>query len=536
MARLDQLGPVKEVAQLASCLGREFSFEVLLAVSPLVEAELGDALRKAVDAEVFYQRGTPPEATYLFKHALIQEAAYASLLRSTRQRHHARIAETLAQRFPELVETRPELLAHHYAEGGEPVRAVELFHRAGQRGIERAAPAEAVRHLRRALALLEALPLGPARDGRELGLQTLLGLGLVATEGYGAAQVERAFSRAAVLCRALGESEGLFPVLFGHWMFRMVRAEPEAQLETAERLVALAEASGSDDLALEAHLAMGMTCNFDGKLARARGHLEQVLALYDPERHAGHAFVYGQDPAAWAAATLGQLLWIMGWPDAARRMDATALAVTERVGHPFTLAGILGAFIVGSSARRGEHDEALERVERAVSICEEQGFPMFLGLCQHYEGYALLYVRREQEALKRLRDGLAAIRATGSLVGRTVHLCEVAEACLRLGETPEGLATLDDAETFVEKHHEHHWEPEIHRLRGELLLQGGAQAGHAENCFHKALEIARAQEAKSFELRAAMSLARLRRDQGRRAEARDLLQAIYAWFTEGCEC
>jgi predicted ATPase len=345
--------------------------------------------------------------------------------------------------------------------------------------------------------------------------------------------VERAFGRADELCRALGDSEALFPVLFGHWAFRMARADAQAELETAERLQALAQVSDKDDLILEAHLALGITLYWRGAHARARVHLERVLALYDPDRHGGHAFVYGQDPAAYAATVLQELLWITGAPDRARRMEKRALAAAQRTAHPFTTAGILGGFLVASAAHRGDFAGSLDRAARARSICDEQGFPMVLGLCTFFEGYALLRSGRTREGLQGLRDGLAAVQATGSLVARTNHLCQLADACRRVGETARGLAALGEAVRFTEEHHERYWEPEIHRLRGELLLQEGGDAETPEQCFQHALGIAREMEAKSFELRAATSLARLWQQQSKHVEAHALLAPVYDWFTEG---
>ncbi len=531
-ARLDQLGPVKEVAQLAACLGREFSFELLLAVSPLVEGELGEALSKAVDAEVFYQRGSPPEATYLFKHALIQEAAYASLLRATRQRHHRRIAETLAKRFPEVVETRPEWVAHHLAEGGAIEPAVEHFHRAGQRAIARSAQAEAVRHLRRALDLLGSLPEGRARDARELGIQTLLGLSLVATEGYGSAAVECSFERAEAICGELGENEALFPILFGHWAFYMMRADAEVEFESAERMLAMAEHSSNTDLEIFGHIVMGVTRYWRGEFAPAREHFEQLLALHDPARHAGLALAYGQDPAVYAAGVLGLLLWVVGLPDRARAMDERAIELAEWADHPFTEAGVLGSFCTATAAQCGDFSRLHQLSERAHAIAEENGFPMFRAISEFYRAQAL-GARGEGEALQRMEDAIAALRSTGALRATSLFACWFAEECQRVGQPAAGLAALEGAGTFVEKHNERYWEAEVHRVRGELLLLEGARDASAEASFEKALEVARVQGARSFELRAATSLARLWQRQGRRTEARTQLQSVYDGFTEG---
>ncbi len=532
-ARLDALGPVKEVAQLAACLGRELSFELLLAVSPLKDSELEAMLARAVAAELFYQRGTPPEALYWFKHSLVQEAAYQSLLKSTRQRHHKRIAETLEQRFPEIVETRPELVAHHRTEAGETELAVGSWQRAGQRAIERSAHKEAVRHLGKSLDLLLTLPETLERSGRELGFQMLLGLGSAAAEGYGAPGAGRAFARAGQLCRELGESAALFPILFGQHVFYMVRADADAQRELAERLLALARRSGDPGLLVEGHLAMGQADYWAGELRASREHLEQVLALYDRERDRAHVFVYGQDPAAYAHAYLGFVVWQIGAPDQALVHALQAVALAEAIGHPFTLAGVAGGFAAVSRGDRGEFEQCVEVAERARSIAVEQGFPMWVGFTGLYASYAGALLDRSSDDLRQARDSLTAIRETGALISSTRSLCLLAEASLRAGQIDAGLAAADEALDHAEKHRERFWEPEIHRLRGELLRQDGADPPAVEACFQRALEIARGQQAKSLELRAAMSLARLWRDHGKRDEARALLQPVYAWFTEG---
>jgi len=532
-ARLDALGPVKEVAQLAACLGREFSFELLLAVSPLKDDELAEILAKAVAAELFYQRGTPPEALFVFKHALIQEAAYQSLLKSTRQRHHRRIAETLEQRFPEVVETRPELVAHHYTEGGAVDPAVTWWHRAGQRAIERSAHKEAVRHLGKGLDLLLTLPATVERSGRELGLQMLLGLGCAASEGYGAPGAGRAFARAGQICRELGENEALFPIVLGQYLFHMVRADAVAMRELAERVMALARRSNDPALRVEAHLALGLTAYWAGEWQASREHLERLLSLHDPERDRRHAVLYGQAPGVYAHALLSVVLWYLGQVDEAKEHARRGLDLAEEIAHPFTLAGALSGFIAVQHDNRGEFEQCLALAEHARSVSVEQQFILWVAVSELMAGRARAARSATVEALDAIRQGLAAFRETGGLVARSYHLAVLAEACLWAGQTPDGLAAIDAALEHVEKHREHFFEPDIHRLRGELLRKDGADPAVAEACFQRALEISRAQHAKSLELRAAMSLARLWRDQGRRSEAHALLAPIYEWFTEG---
>jgi predicted ATPase len=292
MARLDRLATVKEVAQLGATLGREFSYELLRVVSPVPEASLQQALAKLVEAEVLYQRGLPPQARYLFKHALIQDAAYQSLLKSTRQKHHKQIAQVLEKQFPETKETQPELLAYHYTEAGLSTQAISYWQQAGQRAIERSALLEAIGHLTKGLEVLQRLPDTPERVQQELPLQIALGTPLIATKGYAAPEVEHAYTRALELCRQVGETPQLFPVIGGLAGFYMVRGELQTARELTEQLLTLAQRVQDPALFLEAYMGLGVSSYFLGEFAPAREYLEQGIALYDPQQHRSHAFLY----------------------------------------------------------------------------------------------------------------------------------------------------------------------------------------------------------------------------------------------------
>ena len=296
MARLDRLAAVKAVAQLGAAIGRQFGYELLQTVSPMDEATLQQGLRQLVEAELVYQRGVPPQATYLFKHALIQDAAYQSLLKSTRQQYHQRIAQVLPERFPETAETQPELLAHHYTEAGLGEEAVVYWQRAGRRALERSAHLEAISHLTKGLEVLKTLPDAPQRLQQELDLQTTLGPALMATRGNGAPEVGRAYARARELCQQVGETPELFPVLFGLWRFYYVGGELQAAREVVEQLLELAQRQRDPALLLEARRALGGTLHHLGEFAPARACLEQSIALYDPQQHRTHAFQYARDP------------------------------------------------------------------------------------------------------------------------------------------------------------------------------------------------------------------------------------------------
>ncbi len=531
-ARLDMLGSAKKVVQLASVLGREFEYQLLAWSSSAGHDELRIALQAGIDADILYQRGEPPDAHFIFRHALIRDAAYQSTLRSTRRHHHRLVAEALVENMPGIAASQPELVAHHYAEAGELSPAIAHFARAAEQAFKKSAYAESVAHASRAIDLLESGPTSTQRDQHELELQTILGLGLMATEGYGSAGAERSFSRAEDLCDALDESEP-FPIAFGHWLYHFVRSDVDAELASAHKLQFLAQRSGEMDHEIEAQLATGLTRYYRAEFASAREHLERVLELYEPNRHATHAYTYGQDPAAYATCTLALLLWQVGFPDKARRQVEEATALARVVGHPFTLAGVISSFGPMTLSCCGDLGAALEYVREGHAVSAEQAFPMWASSSHFYEGYARLGGDNDDQATTQLLSGLAGFRATGALRARSQQLCYVAEAQLRIGKISEGLAAIEEAYVFSTEHCENYWVPEIHRLRGELLLASNQDAHVAEASFVQAVDTARAIGSPSFELRAVTSLARYWQRQGKRAEARDRLSQAYAWFNEG---
>jgi TOMM system kinase/cyclase fusion protein len=536
MARLDRLATVKDVAQLGATIGRTFAYELLQAVSPLDDATLQHGLRQLVDAELVYQRGVPPQALYTFKHALIQDAAYQSLLRSTRQQYHQRIAQVLAARFPETAETQPELLAQHYTEAGLRAQALPYWQRAGQRTLQRSAYAEAIAHLTRGLEVLQTLPETAERAQHELLFQTTLGPALLAAKGSAAPEMARAYARARELCRQVGETPELFPVLRGLWRFYSTRAEHSTAWELAEQLLPLAQRLQEPALLLEAHHAYGLTSFYGGKLLPARAHLEQSIALYDPLQHRAHAFRYGYDPGVVCASYRAWTLWLLGYPDQALAQSHEAPRLARELAHPFSLGAALTWAGAVHQFRR-EWPAAQERVEAAMRLSIEQGFPLWIAYGAIQQGWALAAQGQAEQGLVHLREGLAASRATGAEVFRPYYLALLAEAYGHAGHAEQGSTTLAEALALVERTGERWWEAGLHRLKGDLVLTqaGGERAAveEAEACFQHALTIARQQQAKSLELRAAMSLSRLWQQQGKRAEPYELLAAVYGWFTEG---
>jgi tetratricopeptide (TPR) repeat protein len=355
MARLDRLSPIKEVAQLGATLGREFSYELLKAVSPLDDRTLQRELGQLVEEELLYQDGQPPQSRYMFKHALVQDAAYQSTLRSRRQQYHQQIVNVLEERFGEVKEAQPELLAHHYTEAGLTAQAIPYWQQAGQRALMHSANLEAIAHLMRGLELLEALPDGLERTQHELTLRVTIGIPLAMTKGYAAVEVREAYTRAHELCRQLGETPQLFPVLWGLWVFYFVRAELNTARDLGRQLLHLAQSINESAFLLESNLALGAVLLRRGELVAALEHLEHGTALYDPNEHGSHAFLYGQDPKIACLSDSGFALWLLGYPDQAVALSNEAVDSARELGHPFSLAFAL-CFPPGSSSSDKTHN------------------------------------------------------------------------------------------------------------------------------------------------------------------------------------
>jgi len=550
MARLDRLGPAKEVAQLGATLGREFSAELLQAVSPLDGETLQRALVKLGEAEILYQRGLPPQATYTFKHALIQDAAYRSLLKSTRQKYHQQIANVLEEEFPETKETQPELVAHHYTEARLATQAISYWQQAGQKAIQRSANLEAISHLTKALELLKTLPDTPERTQQELTLRISLGSPLIVVKGTGAPEVKSTYARALELCRQLGETPQLFPVLWGLRAAYISQGEYQTARELAEQGLGLAQRVQDATFLLLAHMGMGITLYFLGEFAPAREHVEQALALYNPQQHNPRVSRTPQDLGVVSLTYLAWALWFLGYPEQAAQKEHEALALAEQLSHPHSLAWALNlAAKVRLWRREGPAVQA--QAEVMLRLADEQGFPYWETEGTMLRGWALAEQGREEEGIAQMREGFTAWRAMGTGVAASYFLSLPIEAYRRRERLEEGFKTLAEAFAVIHKTGERVYEAELYRLKGELVLQSGVRGPESENpspqhptpstqaeaeaeaCFLKAIEIARRQQAKSLELRATMSLARLWQQQGRKKEAHQMLAEIYGWFTEG---
>jgi class 3 adenylate cyclase/predicted ATPase len=535
MARLDQLASAKAVAQLGATIGREFTYELLRAVAPMDELELWRSLVQLVRAEVLYQRGALPQATYLFKHALIQEAAYQSLLKSTRQQYHQRIVEVLAVQFPETTTTQPELLARHYTEAGLQAQALPYWHQAGQRARARSAYAEAYQHLTTGLEVLATMPETPARHQHELDLLTALTVVLSVTTGPAAPEHEPILTRAAVLAQQVGEPPQRFAVLQRLFWFRWTRAEFQAAQAVAEQLLDLAQRQHDPAILLGARHMMGYLLCQVGAFAPARTHLEQGIALSNPQRHTTPQTTPGgnRNDGVSCRAMVARALWVLGYPDQAVHRSQEALTMAHALAHPYSLAITLN-YTAWLYQFRWEGQAVQEWAEAAMALSTEQGFVYWLASGTILHGWSLAAQGQSAEGIAQIHRGLAALGATGVKVYRPYYLALLAEAYGRVDHAEEGLRVLAEALAMVDTTGERAPEAELHRLYGELLLrQAVLDVPQAEACYQQALAIARYQQAKSWELRAAISLSRLWQRQGKRDQARELLAPVYGWFTEG---
>jgi TOMM system kinase/cyclase fusion protein len=533
MARLDRLMTGKVIAQLGTTIGRQFSYALLQAVAQLNERTLHEELHRLVEAELLYQRGVPPQSTYVFKHALIQDAAYESLLKSTRQHYHQRIAQVLEAQFPETTETQPELLAHHYTAAGLIAQAIAYWHHAGQSAVQRSAHVEAINHLRTGLELLQTLPETAERTQREVDMLIALGTSLRVTKGYAASEVEETYSHARHLCAYLNDPPQLFPVLRGLWSYYHNRAALQTAHALGEQLLALAQQVQDAAMLVTAHRTLGTTLFFLGAVALAHTHFVQGIALYDPKQHRASAFLYGEDGGVVCKSLAAWTLWCLGYPNQGLTCSHEAVALAQQMASPFSVAFALSCAAEFHQFRR-EQGFTQGRAEAAISLTTEQGFPFFMAFGAILRGWALVHQGQAQAGIDQINQGLRGLRATGAELGRSYWLALLAEAYGIMGQPEAGLTMLTEALTVVDKTGERWYEQELYRLKGELLLQqNAANQGEAESCFRHALDIARNQQAKSFELRATTSLSRLWQQQGKHQEAHDLLAPVYNWFTEG---
>jgi class 3 adenylate cyclase/predicted ATPase len=533
MARLDRLAPIKEIAQIGAAIGREFSYRLLAAVSGMSSTALNAALAQLAAAELIFGRGEPPDSNYTFKHALVQDVAYASLLRGKRQQLHRAIAEALKAYFVDTVETQPELMAHHLEQAGLTEQAIDYLRRAGQRAIERSAITEAIRHLRRALELLELIG-GGARPKPALELEVMLAQAMIAGRGYAANETREALLRAKTLIGESTTPSQKFAVLYGIWASYYVGGNVAMQRHAAAEFLAEAERHGACSTLSLAHRVLGTTYVSMGEFEPARQHLEQARVLYDPEDHPDFLYEYGQDIGVAALCYLCWALWHLGYVEQASKVAIEAVARAKALSHPHTLAytichaqGMMDIF------RRSPAD-ARTYAGQVVSLCTEHAFPFWAAGGKILDGWAATCLGEVDQGIELLRSGLDAWRETGALLWLPIFLALEAEAHAKAGRSDAAVHVIERAITTSKETGECWAIAEILRVKASILSTlGRSAAKKTESVLRESVEIARRQHARCFELRSACDLARLWKRQGREEKALKLLQSIYNQFTEG---
>jgi class 3 adenylate cyclase/tetratricopeptide (TPR) repeat protein len=533
MARLDRLSAAKEVAQRAAVLGREFSYRLLAAVAELDEAALRDGLERLVQAEIVFQRGEPPEASYAFKHALVQEAAYESLLKRTRVHLHGRVVDRLPALFPERAAAEPEAMARHAEAAGRTGDAIVHYQRAGERAQGRSAHDEAIRHLRHAIRLLETQASGAERDAREVSLQLALAGSLVAVQGYAHPDTEAAYERARIACEALDDERQHDLVLIGLSTFAHNSGQPERARTLAARVLSAAAARNDRELILLGHLQIANAELFQGAFASSLAHHDAVLSLHGPGRHQAAASMLGHDARVLALVFSAWDLWILGWPSRALARAGEAIALARQLGELHNLAiTLFGESLV--HCWRRDLRALRARAAETVTVSEAHGFPLWAGLGKALHAWAGA-AAGESGAIAELLGGLALAAQTGNAAGVPLFFSLLAEAYQAVGQLSDAQAAVEQGHAVAAATGQRSNDSELHRIEAEILVARGGAPADAERLMRRALEIARAQEAKSLELRAATGLARLLRRQDREAEARSVLAPIYGWFVEGLD-
>ena len=540
MARLDRLGPAKEVAQIGAVIGREFSHALLAEVVRKPEVELGSALDRLIAAGLLFRQGVPPHATYLFKHALVQDAAYSTLLREPRRALHARIAETLERQFAEIAERQPEQLARHCTEAGMIEKSAGLWGKAGQRSLARSALVEAAEQLTRALAQIAALPATPALRREQIKLQVALANALMHTRGYSSSDTKAALDQARSLierAEALGEPLEdpllLFSVLYGFWVANITEFNGDVCCDLAAQFLVLAEKQPATVPRMVGHRLVGTALYFTGDYADARAHLDQAIALYDPAEHRALATRFGQDVKVAGLAIRSLNLWDLGYPEAALENAEEALKNARQIGQAATLMYAL-ALCLFTQIKCGNYPLATTQAHELIALAEEKGSLLWKVFGMADQGCVLAQTSRASDAINMLTSSLTAFRPMRATLAGPFYLSCLAHAHAELGRFEEAWHFVDKAAVAVKTTKEKWWEAEIVRVGGEIALKSPQRdAAKADAYFERALAVARAQQAKSWELRAAMSMTRLRRDQGKRDAARALLAPVYGWFTEG---
>jgi predicted ATPase len=540
MARLDRLGSAKEVTQIGAAIGREFSHSLLAAVVQKPEAELASALDRLIAAGLLFRQGVPPYVSYLFKHALVQDAAYGTLLREPRRVLHARIAETLESQFPEIAESQPQLLARHCTEAGQIEKAVGLWGKAGQRSLDRSALVEAVAQHTRSLDQIETLPATPALRREQIKLQVALITALMHVRGFAAPETKEAIGQARSFierAEALGEPPEdpllLFSVLYGVWVANLVAFNGDGLRELAAHFLVLAEKQTATGPVMIGHRLMATSLALTGDIADGKEHYDQALAIYDPAEHSPLATRFGQDIGVAILSFRSTALWLLGYPEASRNDAERALKNAREIGQAATLMYALSVTTF-SHFFCGNYAAANSQADELVALAEEKSALYWKATGMLGRGRLLGLIGRAADAVQMISSGIAAWRSTGATFYLPSWLSYLAAARAELGQLDDAWRCIGEALSIIETAKERWFEAEVNRIAGEIALKSPEpNAAKAEAYFQRSLSVAIAQQAKSWELRAAMSMARLWRDQGKRDEARELLAPVYGWFTEG---
>jgi tetratricopeptide (TPR) repeat protein len=533
MARLDRFMPVKEIAQIGAAIGREFSYELIAAVAPMPDAQIDDALAQLTASGLAFRRGTPPDAVYMFKHALVQDAAYDSLLKSRRQELHGRIARVIEARFPNVKIIEPEVLAHHLTAAGLAEAAIPLWQAAGELALQRTALTEAISHLNRGLGLITAVPQPLGRDASELELRIGLGTAWMALKGWPAPEVWTSLHPALALAKSLERHDALLPIFYGLFCNVLTQGRVAESLSWAKELLDVATVTGDADLLMVGHTMSG-SHYWMGELTKAMEHVDKVLDLYDAEQHRHLADVLNNDPKTLACLVGSICSWVLGYPDRALQLNEEKEAHARRLGHPFDLG-----YALTSGAhefdRRCELEDLLQRAEECERLGRENGLPFLWAILAPFlYGQASIQRGEPVEGIAPLQAGMAIWDASGGKIPSPYMKALLAEGMALTGDLDNALQLIDEQIVQIERPG---WEerlcyPEILRFKGWMLSLKGDFQG-AERNFHASLDWARRQQAQSWELRTSTSLARLWQSQGKRQDAYELLAPVYGWFTEG---
>ncbi|UCH49011.1 MAG: adenylate/guanylate cyclase domain-containing protein, partial [Betaproteobacteria bacterium] len=534
MARLDRFTPVKEIAQIGAAIGREFSYELISAVAPLSNTQLDDALSQLIDSGLAFRRGTPPEASYTFKHALVQDAAYDSLLKSRRQELHAKIAKVIDEHFPHTRETEPEVLAHHLSAAGQTESAIPLWQKAGELALQRMALTEAISHLNKGLELINSLPASVERDASELSLRIPLGTAWLALKGWAASEVSTSLHPALGLATSLERNDVLLSIQSGLFWNALTQGRVAESLPWVERMLATAEATCDADLLITGHMLASACFYWSGRLVECMEHRDTVHALYEPEKHAHLVGLLNHDPKTLVGTFASNCAWMLGYPDRAAELAVDTDAHARQVAHPFDLGWALfkGA---GAFDFRGEPEVLYERLKECEQLGRDNSMPVLSALlaCQR-RGIALIREGKAAAGIPTLKAANDIWNASGGKVHDPYMNATIAEGIAMMGNIDDALQLINEQIEQVERPG---WEERLHyaeilRLKGWMLTLKDDLEG-AEQNYLASLDWAREQQAKSWELRTSTSLARLWQSQGKKKEAHDLLAPVYDWFTEG---